>query len=70
VLGDPAPHLSLSDEGLELLEQAANRRETVPERTSVDVSLSHESTVDIALGVVVILYLEAAESRTNIPIKT
>lgn len=56
VLGDPAPHLSLSGEGLELLEQAVKRRETVPERTSVDVSLSHESAADIAIGVVWILY--------------
>lgn len=56
VLGDPAPYLSLSGDGLELLEQAAKRRGTVPERTSVDISLTHECTTDIAIGIVLIYY--------------
>lgn len=56
VLGDPSPYLSLSGDGLELLKEAAKRRGTIPERTSVDVSLTHESATDIAIGMVLIYY--------------
>ena len=56
VLRNSSPHLSLSGDGLELLKQAAKRRGTVPERTSVDVSLTHESATDIAIGMVLIHY--------------
>lgn len=54
--GDPTPHLSLSGDGLDLLTQAAKRRNTVPERTWVDVSLTHEAAADTAIGIVLIRY--------------
>jgi len=56
VLSDPTPYISLSGDGLELLKQGVRQRNTDPKRASVNVSLSHESTADIAIGIVVIFY--------------
>jgi phosphopantetheine--protein transferase-like protein len=52
----PVPHLSVTGDGLEMLSKATERRDTVPEKASVDISLTHERKIDTACGFVMILF--------------
>jgi hypothetical protein len=39
-----------------MLSKATERRDTVPEKASVDISLTHERKIDTACGFVMILF--------------
>jgi holo-[acyl-carrier protein] synthase len=56
IVRKPTPHVSLSDEGLELLHHAAESRGVPIEHTEVAITLSHEKKLDLALGIVLIKF--------------
>jgi holo-[acyl-carrier protein] synthase len=56
VVGAPRSALSLSGDGLELLERAAGRAGTTLDAASVDVSMAHERTADLAVGFVLVSF--------------
>ena len=52
----PTPHVSLSDDGLELLHHAAGSRGVPVEHTEIAITLSHEKNLNLALGIVLIKF--------------
>jgi len=53
---ETTPHLSVTGDGLRLLSEAAELRDSTPEQTSVDISIAHERKIDTACGWVMISF--------------
>lgn len=56
VVREPTPHLSLSAGAEDQLERAAAARGATLSNVDIDVSMTHESALDSAFGVVLVTY--------------
>lgn len=53
---DPNPSLSLRDDGLEILSTASKRRNSSTDTADITISIAHEQSADIAIGMTFVLF--------------
>jgi holo-[acyl-carrier protein] synthase len=56
IIGGTPPRISLSNDGFDILMDAASSRDSSPENTDIAFSMTHEQDADLALGLIIILF--------------